>query len=737
MHEEQQKSEEVQALADDLGHSRCAQPFNILGVQKRPGEGMVSVRVWYPEAMWLRILDNVNDKVVGDMEPSSLVTGLFELTVPEDDLPSVYIVEGESANEGLFEFIDPYQFGGDCLRQGDIDYYHLHHHLGAHVHEHACQDRAGNPLTLAGVLFKVYAPRARSISVIGSFNYWDGRTHPMSSGEGGIWRLFVPDAKIGDLYKFEIRNQKGELLPYKADPFGFYAEQAPGNASIVYDNHRYQWQSQNRKSGSDNIQNRPVSIYEVHAGSWKKEQGYCLTYKTLAEQLIPYVVDMGFTHIEFLPLMEHPFTGSWGYQPVGLFAPTSRYGAPDDFKCFVDQCHENGIGVIMDWVPAHFPEDGHGLSLFDGTALYEYGDPKRGWHPDWKTLIFDYGKPFVRQFLISNALFWFEHYRIDGLRVDAVASMLYLDYSRNEGEWERNIYGGNEHLEAVSFLKELNETVFCHYPHAMMIAEESTSWPGVSQPTWDNGLGFNFKWNMGWMHDSLNYFSRPTEYRKYHHNELIFSMVYHYSEHFVLPVSHDEVVHGKGTLLTRMPGDEWQRFANLRAYLGFMYAHPGKKLLFMGTEFGTHLEWNHDGELDWWLIKENQFCPGVSSLIRDLNRLYKEHSALWELDYEQDGFQWVINDDNEQSVIALLRRDTGHKALLVICNLTPVVRHNYSVGVPQAGTWKEMLNTDGECYGGSGVTNPDVIVSNDEPLHGHPFSLRLTLPPLATLYLSF
>ena len=591
-------------------------------------------------------------------------------------------------------------------------------------------------------MFRVYAPHARSVSVIGSFNGWDSRLHPMQGCDDGIWRIFIPHLKPGDLYKFELRNPEGSLLPHKADPYGFYAEQPPGNASIIYDHHRYCWQDDDWLHRGSLEQ--PVSIYEVHPGSWRREllsggESRCLSYQELANELIPYVLELGFTHIELLPPMEHPFDGSWGYQPVGMYAPTSRFGSPDDFKAFIDRCHQNGLGVILDWVPAHFPADTHGLARFDGTPLYEYGDPTRGWHPDWQTHIYDYGKPAVKDFLISNALYWLDCFHIDGLRVDAVSSMLYLDYSRGEGEWEPNVQGGNEHLEAVDFLKRFNETVYGHYPNAITIAEESTSWPGVSRPTYEDGLGFGYKWNMGWMHDSLKYMQREPQYRCYHHGELMFSMDYHYSENFILALSHDEVVHGKGSLLGKMPGDEWQRYANLRAYYGFMFSHPGKKLLFMGAELGSLTEWDHDGQLDWALAERNDasghFSRGVRQLITDLNQLYKHTPALHQSDYDSRGFSWVIGDDTGQSVYAFLRRSGSQSPVLVVCNLTPTVRHHYRVGVPVAGRWFELLNTDAQCYSGSGVVNDGNLASECIEAHGFDQSLSLTLPPSGTVFL--
>lgn len=712
---------------DDLLNTRCARPFDLLGWHPdRRGRGLV-LRIWRPDASTVDVVDELTGKHYG--LATGIVPGLFELTFPDISEPPAYHLQVTNAQHHQFSVNDPYQFASLCRTEPVIRQYWLHHTLGAHILSVTVSGHS-----YYGVMFRLYAPHARSISVIGSFNHWDGRLHQMASSQSGIWRLFVPDVKEGDLYKFELKDQNGQLLPHKADPFSAFAEQPPGNASIVYNPEKYEWQCEqwHQSQGVD----RPVSIYEVHLGSWKKRKGsQLLSYCDLAQELVSYVKKMGFTHVEFLPLHEHPFNGSWGYQPVGLFAPTSRYGDPDELKALIDQFHEAGIGVILDWVPAHFPSDNHGLAYFDGSHLYEYADPHRGWHPDWQTHIYNYGSPSVRNFLISNALFWFEQFRVDGLRVDAVASMLYLDYSRGEGEWEPNILGGNEHLEAVQFIKELNETVYQNYPDAMMIAEESTSWPGVSMPTYDNGLGFGYKWNMGWMNDTLNYMTRYPEHRRYHHDQILFSMVYNYSEHFILPLSHDEVVHGKGTLLSRMPGDEWQQFANLRALYGYMFGHPGKKLLFMGAELGSRREWNHDDQLDWFLPGENEYSRGLNTMVKQLNVCYQSLPALWHSDYDPVGFQWLITDDDSQSVIAFSRHTFSDTPVVVICNFTPVVRQNYRLGVPEAGTWREVFNTDSREFSGSGVMNPSLLVTEPLPMHHQLHSLGLTLPPLATVYL--
>jgi 1,4-alpha-glucan branching enzyme len=529
----------------------------------------------------------------------------------------------------------------------------------------------------------------------------------------------------------------GELLPLKADPFGFRAERLPGTASIVHDPTRYEWEDAAWMEGraAKTSLDAPMAIYEVHLGSWKRNpDGSYYTYGQLAEELVPYVARMGYTHVEFLPPTEHPYDGSWGYQPLGLFAPTSRFGTPDDFKRLVDAFHRAGIGVFIDWVPAHFPEDAHGLALFDGTHLYDHADPRQGRHPDWGTLVFNYGRSEVRNYLLANALFWLSEYHIDGLRVDAVASMLYLDYSREPGEWVPNVHGGNENLEAVAFLKRTNEVVFGRHPGATTLAEESTAWPMVSRPTSMGGLGFGYKWNMGWMHDTLKYMSEDPINRRYHHNEITFSLAYAFGENFVLPLSHDEVVHGKRSLIEKMPGDDWQQFANLRAYYGFMYAHPGKQLLFMGGELAQRHEWNHDTPLDWPLLDEPSH-RGIRTLVRDLNTLYKATPALYLVDFDPEGFEWIAGGDIENSVVSFLRRGSVEGHVIVVCNFTPVVRHDYRIGVPEAAAYEEALNTDDARYGGSGVGNGGRIKTENVRAYGREQSLSLTLPPLATMML--
>lgn len=608
-------------------------------------------------------------------------------------------------------------------------HYKLYEKLGAH------------PATFSGregVFFAVWAPNATSISVIGYFNNWQpGHHHLYPRWDGsGIWEAFFTDVKHGDAYKYAIHSNTGEYQE-KADPFAFFAEVPPKTASIVWKS-KYDWKDRDWLDQRHKAAGKPqaYSVYEVHFGSWKrKAHNESMSYPEMAHDLVDYVKDMGFTHVEFLPLMEHPFYGSWGYQLTGYFAPTSRYGNPEDFKYLVDCFHKAGIGVILDWVPSHFPGDVHGLYKFDGTHLYEHADPRKGFHPDWKSYIFNYGRNEVRSFLISNALFWLDHFHIDGLRVDAVASMLYLDYSRKAGEWIPNTYGGNENLEAISFLKEFNEVVYKEFPDTITIAEESTSWSGVSRPTYLGGLGFGQKWMMGWMHDTLHYFKLDPIYRKYHQNEISFSIMYAFTENFMLPLSHDEVVHGKGSLFGRMPGDEWQKFANLRLLFSYMFTHPGSKLVFMGGEFGQSAEWNHERSLDWHLL-DYQFHKGVQLLLKDLNKLYKTEHALYQYAFEHKGFQWIDYGDRENSVIAYQRQSEKKEDLLIIvCNFTPAVRQHYRIGVPYRGQWKEFFNSDDHKYGGSGVVNHGLLMTSPVKYHQRDYSVSVTLPPLAMVVL--
>ncbi|WP_241693355.1 1,4-alpha-glucan branching protein GlgB [Endozoicomonas acroporae] len=721
---------ELIPVTQSLNQVMNASPFSILGIHPAPSGSGLTIRAWHPDAECIEVVLESTGKSLGRM--NRLANGLFELEFPRRKKTFYYLLN-ITLKDGSEELrFDPYQFGEYTLCQQDIDPLHLYRHLGALKVEHAITRQR----RVSGVLFKVYAPHARSVSVIGDFNRWDGRCHPMASADDGIWRLFVPGVSEGALYKYELHDQNGQLLPEKSDPFGHKVEQWPGLASIVQTESTFTWSDKQWMNKRQLNHNKAMSVYEVHLGSWKKlnDDGF-INYRELADELIPYIRKTGFTHIELLPISEHPLYESWGYQPVGLFAPTSRYGTPDDFRYLVDQCHQHHIGVILDWVPAHFPQDEHGLFRFDGTAIYEYEDPQRGWHPDWKSCIYNYGSPWVQDFLISNALYWLDEFHIDGLRVDAVASMLYLDYSRKQGEWTPNHLGGNEHLEAVAFLQRLNHEVHRLHPHCMMIAEESTSWPCVSRPGHPQSLGFDYKWNMGWMHDTLAYMKRDPIHRQHHHHEMTFSMVYAYNENFVLSLSHDEVVHGKGTILTRMPGDDWQRFANLRAYYGFMFGHPGKKLMFMGSEFGVTNEWNPAESLNWNLLEQGPYHQGLLAMVSELNRIYQHYPALHELDFDRDGFRWLILEDHGQSVFAFYRKDSTGKTMVIISNMTPYVRHDYRIGVPVNGLWQEIFNSDDQRFGGSHIVNGTVSTRPGE-WHNHPQNISLTLPPLATIMLT-
>lgn len=625
-------------------------------------------------------------------------------------------------DEGFSLFTD---FDIHLFRTGK--HFKLYEKLGAHI------VKSGNKY---GTYFAVWAPNAKSVSVIGNFNHWNAKENKLGPrwDGSGIWEGFFSGIQKGEVYKYAIHSNTGEYLE-KADPFAAYAEIAPKTASIVWPT-EYKWKDAKWLEARKGLigKARPYSVYEVHIGSWRRkaEDGNrSLSYLELAKELVAYVKDTGYTHVEFLPIMEHPFFGSWGYQITGYFAPTSRFGNPEEFMALVDAFHEAGIGVILDWVPSHFPGDVHGIYKFDGTFLYEHEDPRKGFHPDWKSYIFNYGRDEVRSFLISNALFWLERYHIDGLRVDAVASMLYLDYSRKAGEWIPNQYGGNENIEAINFLKEFNEVVYANYPDTITIAEESTAWPGVSRPTYLGGLGFGQKWMMGWMHDTLEYFKKEPVHRKYHQNEITFSVMYAFTENFMLPLSHDEVVHGKGSLLGRMTGDEWQKFANLRLLFGYMYTHPGTKLQFMGGEFGQSGEWNHDSSLDWHLL---QYAPhqGALTFMKELNVHYKSEPALYHYSFDQRGFEWIDYTDQENSVMAFQRKsDKKEDLLIVVCNFTPEARQHYRIGVPYRGRWKEVFNSDNLKYGGSGILNPGEIVTAPIKYHGQDYSISITLPPLA------
>ncbi|MCF6147944.1 MAG: 1,4-alpha-glucan branching protein GlgB [Candidatus Kuenenia sp.] len=632
--------------------------------------------------------------------------------------------EAANTNESLLTDHDVYLF-----KEGS--HFQLYEKLGSHIVTFNNEK---------GVYFAVWAPNAEKVSVIGNFNNWNKDSHYLRAREdqSGIWEGFIPRLAEGEVYRYHIRSQYNNYRVDKRDPFAFYGEIPPKSASIVRDL-AYTWGDQEwmkNRSGKNNI-NAPLSTYEVHLGSWRRapEAGNSfLNYREIAEYLAEYVKKMGFTHVEFLPVMEHPFYGSWGYQTTGYFSPTSRYGTPQDFMYLVDTLHQNGIGVILDWVPSHFPSDEHGLVYFDGTHLFEHADPRKGFHPDWTSYIFNYDRNEVRNFLISNALFWLDKYHIDGLRVDAVASMLYLDYSRKEGEWIPNKYGGRENIEAVSFLKKCNETIYRFYPDVQTVAEESTAWPMVSRPTYIGGLGFGMKWNMGWMHDTLQYFSIDPIYRKYHMNQITFSILYAFTENFVLPLSHDEVVHGKGALLGKMPGDEWQKFANLRLLFGYMYGHPGKKLLFMGGEFGQTREWNHEESLDWHLL-QYPIHHGLQEWVKDLNHFYRSEPVLYEIDFEYTGFEWIDFHDLDRNIISFLRKGkTVKDQILVVCNFTPEPRYNYRIGVPCGGFWKEVLNSDAKHYNGSGHGNFGGVEASPLPSHGKYYSLALTLPPLGIMF---
>ncbi len=704
-------------------------PFAVLGSHAKDGQTLI--RVFNPQALEVSIAEgDIRLKRLGDSD-FFLWQGDSELLPPHYRL----IWRDKEHREHINH--DPYSYE---MQISDFDLHlfnegrhrHAYRFLGSHEHEVD---------GVAGILFALWAPNAERVSVVGNFNSWDGRSHPMRvhSG-GGIWELFIPDLEPGWLYKFEIRNRHSGAIFLKADPYGRQFELRPDTASIITAHSAYQWGDSDWMASRvrTDWQHSPMSIYEVHLSSWRRDmEGEFLNYHELAREMVDYVKEMGFTHIELLPITEHPYDLSWGYQTTGYFAPTSRFGSPDDFRYFIDLCHQNNIGVLLDWVPAHFPKDAHGLARFDGTPLYEHEDPRLGEHLDWSTLIYNFGRNEVRAFLISSALFWLDEMHIDGLRVDAVASMLYLDYSRNEGEWIPNQYGGRENIEAIDFLRELNIAVHEHCPGTLMIAEESTSFPQVSRPTNLGGLGFDLKWNMGWMNDTLQFMSCEPIHRQYHHNMLTFSMLYAFTENFLLPFSHDEVVHGKQSMLNKMPGDEWQQHANLRTLYTYQFTHPGKKLLFMGTEFGQGTEWNSAGVLDWYVL-DYPLHQGMQLLIRDLCHLYRKTPALYRYEFDWQGFEWIDCNDAQQSILSFLRKGDGEEIVVVICNLTPVLRENYRIGIPFAGRYQEIMNSDSECYGGSSQDNSAALLESEAiPWMEHPYSLSLTLPPLASIILSY
>ena len=717
--------------SDSFYGGRCRAPLDHFGCT--PWRGGLFFRTFRPNVHCVGLIDARTGERVADMKAVDR-QGLFELHLPDTDTPFPYRYRMVSGSHS-WELEDHYSFGPvlgelDRYLMGEGNHLEAYRKLGAHP----CS-RDG----VDGVAFALWAPNALRVSVVGSFNNWDGRPHLMQQfATGGIWELFVPRLVAGDLYKFEIQGMDGGLLALKADPFAFRGEVAPGSASIVHGLPDFNWRDGDWMANRHraNSHQAPISIFEVHLGSWRrKPDGSFLTYSELADQLIPYVKELGYTHIQLLPISEHPYYASWGYQPLGLFAPTGRYGRPEDFKAFVDATHRAGLGVFLDWVPAHFPEDAHGLSAFDGTHLYEHADPRQGRQQDWGTLIYNYGREEVRNFLIANALFWLDQYHLDGLRVDAVASMLYLNYSRKEGEWVPNRYGGKENLESIDFLRRLNEVAYARFPDIVMIAEESTAWPGVSRPTSAGGLGFGLKWDMGWMHDSLRYLGRHMLHRRWHHDEITFSMLYRDAENFVLPLSHDEVVHGKKSLLWRMPGTREEQFANLRLLYAWQFALSGKKMLFMGGEFAQDHEWDHNRALDWHLL---EYAPhqGIRNLVRDLNALYKSEPSMHEGDCGPGGFRWIDCADRKNSVLALSRHDRwGNPGVLAVLNLSGSPRDNYRVGVPMPGIHKELLNTDSAFYGGWNHGNLGEAGTEDLPAHGHPQSLSLTLPPLSALFL--
>jgi len=706
----------VEALAG----ARHADPFAVLGMHEHTGA--LWVRTIQPGATAVAVVDAASGRVLATL-PRVHGDGVFDGRVPRRRRRFAYrlrITTGDVTSE----IDDPYRFppvlgDTDVWLLAEGRHQRLYEKLGAHA---ATLD------DVSGISFAVWAPGAGRVAIVGDFNGWDGRRHPLRlRRECGVWEIFLPGLAPGAAYKYEIKDAAGTLLPLKADPFAFATELRPATASIVRPP-----AAATPAALPAAARDQPVSIYEVHTGSWQRgEHGRTLSWTELADRLLPYVQELGFTHVEFLPVMEHPFDGSWGYQPTGLYAPTARHGAPADFAALVRRFHAAGIGVLLDWVPGHFPADAHALARFDGTCLYEHADPRQGLHPDWNTLIYNFGRNEVRNFLSANALFWLDVYGVAGLRVDAVASMLYLDYSRRPGEWIPNAHGGRENLDAVGFIRETNGQITAAFPEAIVAAEESTAWPAVSRPVGDGGLGFDYKWNMGWMHDTLDYMQRDPVHRPYHHDALTFGLIYAFNENFILPLSHDEVVHGKGSLLSKMPGDRWQQFANLRLYYGFMWAHPGKKLLFMGGELAQQAEWNHDAQLDWGSLADERH-RGVQRVVADLNRLYRALPALHECDCEPRGFEWIDFADRDQSIIVFLRRGRSDDAVvIVLCNFTPVPRMLYRIGLPRAGHYREIFNSDAAWYGGTNLGNGGGVEAVAAPCHGRDYSAAVTLPPLA------
>ena len=719
----------------------CA-PFDFLGMHMMSdgGEKSIVIRTFQPQAHAVSVVRAGRRVNMERIHPD----GVFEAQFPGESeffryTLSVALHRSEDTPEALsYEIEDPYRYG-PVLTDFDLHLFnegthlHLYRKMGAHLLEHE---------GTLGVCFAVWAPNAERVSVIGDFNQWDGRRHPMRPrGASGVWELFIPDLKQGDLYKYEIKTRYLGYIATKSDPFAFSAELRPRTASVVWDLDHFQWHDQTWMEERSRRQrlDAPIAIYEVHAGSWKRNEDpeyglRWLTYRELAAELVPYVKGMGYTHIQLLPITEYPFDGSWGYQGTGYYAPTSRYGTPDDFRHFIDEAHRAGLGVIIDWVPGHFPKDGHGLSFFDGTHLFEHADLRQGEHQDWGSLIYNYGRREVSAFLLSSALFWLDKYHIDGMRVDAVASMLYLDYSRQPGEWIPNQFGGRENLEAVAFLKRFNEILHAEYPDTLTFAEESTAWPMVSRPTYVGGLGFDLKWNMGWMHDMLEYVGKNPVHRRFHHNNLTFSLLYAFTENFTLPLSHDEVVHGKGALLAKMPGDYWQQFANLRALYGYMYAHPGKKLLFMGGEIGQWNQWNHEAQVEWLLLYFDSHKQ-IREYVRALNELYVSQPALHQVDFSWEGFEWIDFHDVDDSIVSFLRRARDpNDFVVVVANFTPVPRYGYRLGVPAPGFYRELLNSDSRYYGGGDIGNNGGLLSQPTPWQGRAHSILVTIPPLAVVF---
>ncbi|MEH6385560.1 MAG: 1,4-alpha-glucan branching protein GlgB [Colwellia sp.] len=741
-----------------LVNARHIAPNQALGLTADQSKGYLRITCYFPHIKniesveILALLPCKKSSEFGNKESAKSLgklvkiddSGLYTLKLRRKNIFNYRLKVTTSDETRLID--DPYQFSATL---GELDIYLLqqgnhqkpYEKLGAHQ-----QIKTLNGHKISGVSFAVWAPNASHISLIGDFNHWDQRSHPMQNitidnVTSGYWNIFIPQASVGQHYKFAIKDKNGIALPFKADPYGNQAQYRPDTASIISKTDNYKWQDQKwlKERQERNSNNAPISIYEVHLGSWRRgKNNEFLNYRDIANQLIPYTLSMGFTHIQLMPVSEFPFDGSWGYQPVGLFAPTARFGNEADFQYFVDACHQANLGLLIDWVPGHFPSDDHGLATFDGTHLFEHEDPKQGFHPDWNTLIYNYGRVEVANFLRSSALHWLDKYHVDGIRVDAVASMLYLDYSRKENEWIPNIHGGRENLEAVDFLKRFNEELYQQYPGTFSVAEESTSWPGVSRSTHDGGLGFGFKWNMGWMNDSLQYMQREPVHRSHHHDELSFSLVYAFDENFILPLSHDEVVHGKGSILQKMPGDAWQQFANVRAYYSFMWAHPGKKLLFMGCEFAQGKEWDHDSELDWHQL-DIHWHSGVQQLIKDLNNVYCNTPALYEKDCQAEGFSWLDHQNREQSIYSFIRfgqlteNTAKESAVIVVCNFTALTHKTFKLGVPTRGEYTELLNSDAEIYGGSNTVNSGTLTSVELPWQGQQHYIEITVPPLATV----